>query len=73
MRQRPEDESVMLCVLVPCETRTGSSSVLSSISQRIMIGIAGSVSENRRKQPSFCTVRVAIAYTEGDNGRVLRR
>jgi hypothetical protein len=27
MRQRPEDESVMLCVLVPCETRTGSSSV----------------------------------------------
>jgi len=25
MRQRPEDESVMLCVLVPCETHTGSS------------------------------------------------
>ena len=33
----------------------------------------GSVSENRRKQLSVCTLRVAIAYTEGDNGRVLRR
>jgi hypothetical protein len=47
-------------------------SVLSSIGQRIMIGLAASVSENRRMQLSLCTLRVAMAYTEGDNGPVVR-
>jgi hypothetical protein len=75
MRQRPEDESVMLCVLVPCETLTGSSEYQCAQFDQPANNdwYSRSVSENRRKQLSLCTLRVAIAYTEGDNGRVLRR
>ena len=75
MRKRPEDESVMLCVLVRCE-KPGldrpNISVLSSISQRIMIGRAGSVTEEPSKAAIFSSGARAMTYSKGDNGRVAR-
>jgi hypothetical protein len=58
----------MVCVLVRCERlalNRPNISVLSLISQRVMIGIAGSAFEIRRKQLSLGTLRIAMAYTVG--------
>jgi hypothetical protein len=56
----------MLCVLVHCERlalNRPNISVLSLISQRTLIGIAKPVFKIRRKQISFGTFCVAMAYT----------
>ncbi len=65
----------MLCVLLRSE-KPGPDhpnvGVLSLVGQQIMIGTAGSVAQNRRNLVIVVYVAHAMAYTKGDNGRVVR-